>query len=212
MKRAIRRALREWKEEFARNWAKLNTFMRIVLGIVIAMLIISSGRRWALDPLQDELAEAKKANQVVNMPDGIIRPENDPEVTQLKLKAESLEKSLARARASVKTAASGADVVSPEREIEVLSALDSLISESGLLLQSRVGIEDGPELPVAASTHHYTVIGTFAGLHGFLHQLDGFSYLSSFGAIELGAALDSNGQPRRSLLQLKFEGTFYYFK
>lgn len=216
MKRAMRRALREWKEEFNSNWAKLNTFMRMVLGIVIAMLIIWSGRRWVLDPLQGELTKAIEQNEAVDIPAGVTTTAQDPDVIELQLKEENLNKSLKKAQGDVQEAAKGDGVVSQEKEVNVLSALNSLIDENGLLLQNRAELEEDETLPMPTSHHCYTVIGTFSGMYDFLHTLDQFPYLSGFNAIELSIATDSSGLPRRmsnqSILKLNFESTLYYFQ
>ena len=219
MNRAMRRAMREWKEEFSRNWQRLNTFMRIVLGVMLAMALVWGARRWVLDPLQQQLSILREENSVIDMPDGIIRPEVDIEVQENKLKAESLTVSLADAVKRVKEVAAHDDVVSLASKGEVLTAMAQLISRHHLLLRShkeKVVDEtiDPPAVPV--SHHMYCVTGSFQAIRSFLHALNAFGYLSWFDGFELQLMLDEQQRVLRvggkACLQLNFDCTLYYYE
>ena len=217
MKRAVRRALREWKEEFGRHWRRLNTFMRMIVGIVFSMLLIWAVRTRLLDPLQQQLTGIREANKIIDMPYGIIPPDHDPEVQENRLRAESLQQSLEQARRRVSETAAHMHVVAPARKGEVLNALDELITRHGLLLRNRREIQpDDNNTPIPVSMHTYALTGSFRKIHDFLRDLARFPHLSLFKDFELKVMMDENGYPRRLsggaiCLQLDFLCTLYYY-
>lgn len=217
MKRAVRRALREWKAEFSRNWQRLNTFMRIVLGVIIAMGLVWAARRWVLDPQQDQLTQIRKDNSVIDMPDGIIRPENDVEIQDNELKIENLKKSLTASKDKVQSVAVSANIVAPTAKGEVLTEMSQLIARCRLLLRSHNEIqpEDETVSPVPVSHHAYSITGPFNSIRTFIHELNRFRYLSSFDSFDIQVLQDDEHGIRRIngqiCLQLNFVCTQYYY-
>lgn len=218
MKRAMRRALREWKEEFNRHWQRLNTFMRMVTGILLAMGIVWWANNRLIGSMQKKVTEIRETNKSVDLPYGNLPPEEDPEVQENRLKEENLQKSLEQARARVADTVGQMRIASPTRKGEVLNTLDDLLTRHGLLLRSSREIENpqNPGIPIPFSQHQYTVTGSFLAMHRFLHEASSFPHLSRFNDFKIRMMTDEHERPRRLpggavSLEMEFLCTLYYY-
>ncbi len=132
MLRSIRRQLRAWKEDFLRYWRRLRSFHRVALAILLAMVIVPFARRYALDPLQTEIAETRAALQEQEAPVLVTLPDDDPEVVELLMQVESLEETRESFRLERERAVDAWPAFGKSNRGSILSAFGALISRAGM--------------------------------------------------------------------------------
>ena len=96
MMRAIRRAFRQWTNEWLGFWGRFTAFHRIVCGIVLAMVIVFGSRRQFMDARKLAVSELRSELIELGAPETVLPPDQDEEVQQAELQAESLQRSLKR--------------------------------------------------------------------------------------------------------------------
>lgn len=212
MRRALRRALRQWQTEWLAHWRRLNSFMRIVAGIVVAMAMVWTLRHTTLDDLQKEWEDLRKANEKIDLPLAAMDLETDSEIEATRMRIENIGPDLQEAREAVAALAQRQDVLTAARRGEALNTLDAWISETGLTLHSRIDLRDEPSAnpqPVSLSRHRYVVTGSFPRLHTFIRRLDAFPYVSRFDNIDI--AVREDAVPTGPVtLRMTFDCTLYF--
>jgi hypothetical protein len=211
MKRALRRVWRQWKGELQSHWRRLSSFMRIVVGISVAVLMVLALRSYRIDTMQAHWETLREANAAIDLPLAALNPETDSEIEAARMRIENIEPSLQEARDAVAALTQRPDVLSPARRGEALNVLDEWIGEAGLVLHSRVDLRDDAPAhpgPVPVSRHRYVVTGPFPRIHTFIRRLRAFPYVSRFDEMDLVVRADS--MPTASVsLQLTFDCTLY---
>lgn len=195
MRRQIRRALRQWKTEFAAFWGRFTTFHRVSLAILLAIGMVYGSRRYTFDQRRAEIDTRRKELQRQNVPAHVPTPEEDEEVQQNLLRAEGLGESLAQFREEVAMAATARGQIGYTQALEAVAALDAAIARHGLAVRKRNRKESEEAGPLRHILHTYEVMGSFAGIHSFLHGLEAMPQLCRVADLHLAPAENQDGSP-----------------
>ncbi|MDR1477576.1 MAG: hypothetical protein LBJ00_01385 [Planctomycetaceae bacterium] len=134
MKRAIRRQLRIWYADIAVYWGKLRTFHRTALGIIIAIAIIFTARKYWLDPIRAEVVDSESKYEQSEPPNPLPTLESDEEITLAKEQIISREKSTETKKREMETVAKSRPKITQQNKEAVLSEFASIISKNKLEL------------------------------------------------------------------------------
>lgn len=174
MIRAIRRNLRQWKNEFSAFWRKFNTFKRIAFGIFLAMVIILASRWMFLDTLSLGVGELSDELAEVGAPTQIPDPDTDDSVVESELMANSIEREIKDAGAMIEELQKQHGSLERRRAVDSLLMLDDKIGAHGLRFDRRSMDEDDGEGSGSAPDrlfYEYEVKGSFGSVFGLLNQM-----------------------------------------
>jgi hypothetical protein len=228
MIRQFRRALRQWKAELGSFWGRFNTFYRIVFGILLAMAIVYAARRQLLDERRAAVASLRKELTDHGAPDVVPSLEEDNEVQEMQLQAESLAASLEREREATRrlreaarderaAAEDGPEALALGNEdrprptraqaIETIETLGRLVGKHGLSVRNAARVECQDDFPVPRICQSYHLVGDFVGIHAFLRDVNGLDApcrLRGVAVFLSDADLDQTKSPARQTLALTF--------
>jgi rhamnogalacturonyl hydrolase YesR len=170
MLRPIRRALRQWRQEFSTFWGRFNTFRRMAIGIVVAMLMTYGGRRALLDKRVKEVKALAKELTSKGVPETVPDRSADEEVQNAELKAENLKASREQWGERVAQAKAGLLTASDPSGVDTVTTLDRILTRQQLIVHRRTEEPDDEKCPIPCSCHRYQTVGTFAGILGFLRE------------------------------------------
>jgi hypothetical protein len=206
MIRALRRALREWKQEFLTVWLRLTAFHRIVLGIVLGMLLVYGARSSVLDPLQQELDDIRNNLEAKGVPAHVPRPEDDDDVQQETLRAENLQRSIDERLAELVTAEAGTRFDLSATHSDAEATLLALANRHGLRVQENRAMEADKTGTVPASLSAYVLHGSFHALFAFLEAFPDEPLLWELRDIEIetGAAATATAGLQTPMLSFRF--------
>jgi hypothetical protein len=170
--RAIRRALRQWKGELGAFWGRFNTFYRIVLGILLAMAIVYGARRFLLDERRTAVAELHKELADESVPGAVPTPEEDDDIQEAEMTRENLKASLERERADTRAVIEERGTGGRADALDTIETLGRLIGRHGLIVKSAARVDCEGEFPLPRICQSYELVGGFAGIHGFLREVD----------------------------------------
>ncbi len=174
MIRAIKRNVRQWKNEFCTFWRKFNTFKRIAFGIFFAMMIIVLSRWTFLDMLTLEVSELSDDLAESGAPTQIPDPENDDTVVESELRADSIQREISDAEAMIEELQKQYGSLGRRGAIDSLLLLDDKVSSHRLRFDRRrveteeeAGSTDAPN----RLYYEYIVRGSFASIISLLNQM-----------------------------------------
>ncbi len=171
MIRIMRRAWRQWEREFLTFWGRFTAFHRIVIGILLAMGIVSAARSRLLDPLDRELAAARKDLADKGVPARVPTTEEDVVIQEESLRAENLRRSIENRTAELAAAEATSAYRLAAGKADANAALLALAGRHGLrVLKNRpADLAQAGAVPGTASTCE--LAGAFAAIYGFLQDV-----------------------------------------
>ncbi|MDR0705326.1 MAG: hypothetical protein LBF88_10110 [Planctomycetaceae bacterium] len=153
MWRLLRRQLRLWHKDFASAWGRLKTFHRTVLGILIAIAIVYAARKYWLDPISANIADAQSKYDKTEPPNPLPTIEDDNEIILVQEQIFQREKTAADKKAEMERVAKSRSKITPQNIDAVRSELETLISQNKLtLLLGGVSSKAENSLPTAKTT------------------------------------------------------------
>lgn len=185
MSRMLRRALRQWKEEFLSVWLRCTAFHRIVLGIVLAMGLVYGARVRVLDALSAEVEALSQELGEKGVPQRVPPPETDDELQQETFRAESLRESIETWTAELETAEAEAGIHLDASMSDAHATLLKMANRHGVRVHSK-GPTNNPQHDaprVAASA--YEIRGRFPAVFAFLSGLSDAPLLWEFQQIDI---------------------------
>ncbi len=186
MIRALRRALRQWKREFLTFWGRFTAFHRIVIGILLAMGVVFAARTRVLDPLDKELAAARKKLSDKNVPARVPSPMEDDEIQQEMLRAENLERSLENQLGELAAIESATDLRLNVSKADAHAALLAMAGRHGLRVLKNAADEPPTDGAVPTVASAYELAGRFTSIYGFLADVQREPVLWELRDVSLG--------------------------
>jgi hypothetical protein len=179
---AFRKTIRGWRREISSGWQRINTFYRIVLSIMIAMILIYAARTYLLDPLQTEVLDKLESLESAGVPEAIPTREDDEEIQRELLRSENLERTLADWKRQSNEAIASREQLSRSALGEALSELDLALLNTGLRIQNattvtfKQGEEPKNETTLQQRELRYQLLGSFPAIRQALDVLTRFPY------------------------------------
>lgn len=151
--RAIRRQLRAWQQDFMGFWGRFNTFYRTVFGIILAMVIVSKGRTYWIDPLNTKIAEAKEKLEKSKPEDPLPTIRADSEVNETLARIEDRRTVMQERKKEMEAIAASRPLITPSNKQSALSEFTLMFSRNNLMmLQGGPSIEAPPPPQAATKT------------------------------------------------------------
>jgi len=236
MWRQFKRQLRQWWGELEGKWLNLTTFYRIVLAIVCTMALAFAFRTMFMDPIQTSLADIQKKLSSNGVPGYVPAPDHDDEIIRMRLKVEGLQDSLDKTLEQERQAIPELEPLKPSQVSEAAAATGRIVSEAGLRVlrfheihgsasakagtgkekkvKKKKALKDVP-LGLTLLRHRYELLGTFAGVYGFLNNVSGLPWPFCLSEIDISASPAATGGQSyvnsQVLIRLSFEQTFYCY-
>ena len=224
MIRAVRRTLRGWKRELLSFYGRFNTFRRIVVGIVLAMGLVYSARRFLLNPEQKDIRDVESRLKNDSVPDVVPRIDTDKETQDSLLRAETREKQLVEFQERLAAAERQSRFSLDASVSDANEALNALAIDCGLRVNKKAGVAAAPPaaetekapakgagkksgvpepepaepadaIPANAAANDYELRGDFASIKKFLQRADELPFLARIEKIAFGAVPDENNEP-----------------
>lgn len=170
MMRYVRRACRQWRDEFLTFWGRFNTFFRMVFGIALAMTMVFGARRQALDAHRRTVVALGKELNDKNVPIHVPEPGSDNEVQEAELLTENLQAALAREREETRAVLEQYRNASQDCAREAIETLTRLIGKHGLMVLKATRCECQDQFPLPRLCQSYVLAGDFTGVFGFLQD------------------------------------------
>ena len=186
MIRALRRALRQWKREFLTFWGRFTAFHRIVIGILLAMGVVFAARTRVLDPLDKELAAARKKLSDKNVPARVPSPLEDDEIQQEMLRAENLERSLENQLGELAAIELATDLRLDVSKADAHAVLLAMAGRHGLRVLKNAADEPPTDGAVPTVASAYELAGRFTSIYGFLADVQREPILWELRDVSLG--------------------------
>ncbi|MDR2756678.1 MAG: hypothetical protein LBC20_13315 [Planctomycetaceae bacterium] len=134
MWRLLRRQLRLWHKDFASVWGRLKTFHRTVLGILIAIAIVYTARKYWLDPITVTIADAQSKYDKSEPPNPLPAIEDDNDIIIAQEQMIGREKTAAEKKTEMERIAQSRPKITQQNKESVRSELEALISKNKLIL------------------------------------------------------------------------------
>lgn len=175
MMRAIRRAFRQWTNEWLGFWGRFTAFHRIVCGIVLAMVIVFGSRRQFLDARKLAVSELRSELIELGAPETVLPPDQDEEVQQAELQAESLQRSLKREQAETREQLVEMNMLGRSSARATIDVIAEQIAANNLHVRSSAPTECDGEFPLERICRSYEIAGAFDSVHDFLKNVAGMT-------------------------------------